>query len=69
MNGFSACRTAARMKQKTVGEILGIAQNTISSWEIGVSKPRADLLPAIAKLYGCTVDALLADYEDEGETK
>ncbi len=36
-------------------------------WDTGRNNPRADMLPKIAKLYGCTVDELLR--EDEPTTR
>ena len=50
--------------QREVAEALGIKGSAVSKWENGLSKPRASLLPAIAKLYGCTVDELLSDDDD-----
>ena len=47
--------------QREVAAILGIEQSSVSKWERGLSKPRADKLPAIAKLYGCSIEELLAD--------
>lgn len=45
--------------QREVAKILGVKASAVSKWERGIAKPRADKLPAIAKLYGCTVDELL----------
>lgn len=47
--------------QKEVAAALGVKTSTISKWENGLTKPRADKLPAIAKLYGCSIEELLAD--------
>ena len=47
--------------QREVAEILGVKGSTVSKWERGLSKPRADKLPTIAKLYGCSIEELLAD--------
>ena len=46
--------------QREVAKILGVKESAVSKWERGVSKPRADKLPVIAKLYGCTIEELLA---------
>lgn len=55
--------------QREVARILGVKESTVSKWERGASKPRADKLPIIAKLYGCTIDELFyaqtAEHEDE----
>lgn len=47
--------------QRDVAKILGVRESAVSKWERGLARPRADKLPAIAKLYGCTIEELLAD--------
>ena len=47
--------------QREVAAILGVKAAAISKWERGISKPRADRLPILAKLYGCSIEELLAD--------
>lgn len=54
--------------QREVAKILGVKESAVSKWERGVSKPRADKLPVIAKLYGCTIEELLAS-GDEAKTQ
>lgn len=50
--------------QREVARILGVRESAVSKWETGLSRPRADRLPKIAKLYGCTIDELLASDDD-----
>ena len=61
------CREKAGLSQREVGDRLGISDSAVCLWEReqGGSLPRASMLPAIAKLYGVTVDELLSDH-DEG---
>ena len=47
--------------QREVAAVLGVKESAVSKWERGLSKPRADRLPMIAKLYGCSIEELLAD--------
>ena len=54
--------------QREVARILGVKESAVSKWERGVSKPRADKLPMLAKLYGCTIEELLAS-ESEAQTQ
>ena len=54
----------AILTQSEVAKKLGVGVAAVNKWEHGLSKPRVDRLPAIAKLYGCTVDELLADVND-----
>ena len=59
MNTFKKQREKTKLKQSEVAEKLGVIQATISMWETGAAKPRAEMLPKIAALYGCTTDDLL----------
>ena len=55
--------------QSEAAKALGVRPSAVSKWERGMSKPRIEKLPAIAKLYGCTVEDLLKDlegYTDDG---
>lgn len=45
--------------QREVAKILGVQESSVSKWERGLSRPRADKLPTIAKLYGCSIEELL----------
>ena len=52
--------------QSEAAKALGVRPSAVSKWERGMSKPRIEKLPAIAKLYGCTVEDLLQDLGDCG---
>ena len=58
---FLSARTNAGLSQAAVAEKMGISAASVCQWETGKNLPRADKLPEIAALYGCTVDELLAD--------
>lgn len=58
---FLAAREVSGLSQKDVAQKIGVDQSAVSLWEKGKTRPRAALLPAIAKLYGVTVDELLKD--------
>ena len=51
--------------QREVAKILGVKESAVSKWERGLARPRADKLPILAKLYGCTLEELLADDVEE----
>lgn len=57
--GFKEKRERLNITQKEVARILNVSNTTISMWETGDTLPRADMLPKIAALYGCTIDDLL----------
>lgn len=56
-------RRRAGLLQRQVAEALGVSMGTVAMWDTGRNKPRADMLPKIARLYGCTVDELLRESE------
>lgn len=49
------------MTQDELALKMGVGQNTVSQWETGERTPKADKLPALAKILGCTVDELLRE--------
>ena len=51
--------------QREVARQLGVSESAVNKWERGLAKPRADRLPQIAKLYGCTIEELLVDEVSE----
>ena len=57
---FLSARTKAGLSQAAVAEELGISAASVSYWESGKTMPDSRKLPVIAKLYGCTVDEVLA---------
>lgn len=58
---LAKARRRAGLLQRQVAEQLGVSLGTVAMWDTGRNKPRADMLPKIAKLYGVTVDELLAN--------
>jgi len=57
---LAALRKAAGYTQQEVADYLSITNKTISKWESGAGLPEISILPAVAELYGVTVDELLA---------
>lgn len=54
-------RDKKSLTQKNIANVLGLSVSTISKWESGISKPRADTLKKLADLLHCTVDELLEE--------
>ena len=52
-------REKKEMTQSELAVRIGIDRSTIAKWETEKSSPRAELLPKIAAILGCTVDELL----------
>lgn len=65
MNGFARMRVAANLLQEEAAASLRVDRTTISKWETGDAKPRADKLLAIANLYGCNISDLLVNSSDD----
>lgn len=47
------------MSQQAVALEIGVERSTVAKWESGKSRPRAELLPKLAKLFGCSIEELL----------
>ena len=54
-----AMREKKDMSQQAVALEIGVERSTVAKWESGKSRPRAELLPKLAKLFGCSVEELL----------
>ena len=51
-------RVSAGVSRQELANTLEIDVSTIAKWESGASVPRATLLPKIADLFHCSIDAL-----------
>lgn len=56
---MAALRKSKGMTQQDVADKLGVSNKTVSKWECDDGYPDISALPAIAQLYGITVDELL----------
>ena len=65
MHNFEMLRRAKGLSQCNVGVALGVSQAAVALWESGKSIPRAEKLPEIAKVLGCTIDDLFANRSDK----
>ena len=61
VNTLAERRKEAGLTQKQLANLLGLKHSSISKWENGASKPRADTLKKLADLLNCTVDELLKE--------
>lgn len=58
-------RDAAKLTQDGLAEKLGVDRSTVAKWETGDALPRAAMLPRIASVLGCSIDALLCPNSEE----
>lgn len=56
-------RESKNMTQSEIALALGVNRTAVSMWETGDSMPRAELLPQLAKVLGCTIDELFGEGE------
>lgn len=62
-------RKAHGMTQQKLANELKIDRSTYSFYELGKARPKFEVLKAIAKIFGITVDELLGNNEGENELK
>ena len=58
---FLKNHTERTVIQRDLAEKLEVDRSTVAKWETGESKPRADKLIQLAKLFDYTVDDLLRE--------
>lgn len=56
---YKRLREKAGLTVQQVTEALNVSDAAVYYWEQGVYAPSTSKLPALAKLYGCTIDDLL----------
>lgn len=59
--GFKSARQAANVKVSEVMKAVGVTDSAVYQWEMGLTRPDVRKLPVLAKLYGCSIEELLAD--------
>lgn len=52
---FKQHRVSNNLTQEQVAQDVGVQRTTVAMWESGKSRPRAELLPKLAKLFGCHI--------------
>lgn len=58
-------RVSAGLTQEQTAEKLGITRSAVAMWETGQSSPTANMLPAIADVFGCTINDLFTDSDQK----
>lgn len=58
MNRIREFREKSKLTQYELSVELGVERTTVTKWETGRMLPRADKLPSLARLLGCTIDDL-----------
>lgn len=58
MERIRELRKLRGLSQEELARIVGVERSTVSKWETGEAKPRADLFVKLAKTLHCKVDDL-----------
>lgn len=66
LEGLAPRRKAAGMTQAQLAEAIGVERPALAMWEIGASWPSARILPALADVLLCSIDALYEPPEVKG---
>ena len=56
---IKSARVNAGYSQKEASSILGVSNKTLSSWEQGITVPKADMIDKICQLYNVGYDNLI----------
>ena len=65
-NNIKQLRRQNNFTQVQVANNLGVSCQAISKWENNICVPDIALIPAIAQLFGVTIDALFSDNAIDG---
>lgn len=65
MNGIRKRREAKELSQDALARQLNVTQSAVAKWENAESLPRADMLPKLARVLGCSIDDLFGAPDDE----
>lgn len=58
---IAALRKKNNMTQEQLAEVLGVARQSVSRWEMDVAFPETEKLIKLSKLWDCSIDFLLSD--------
>ena len=54
-------RESKDLTQDALGKLIGVNRSTRAMWETGEAMPRADKLPELARVLGCSIDELFKE--------
>lgn len=58
-------RAKAGLTQQALADTIGVSDAAVVQWEKGQTVPRVSHLKKLASLFGCTVDELLEENNEE----
>lgn len=60
-------RQARGLSQARVAEDVGVSKPSVCKWETGVSVPRTELLPLLARVLDCSIDELFGGEQQDNQ--
>lgn len=63
MKNLRRLREEKGMTQEQLAKLLNVNRTTVTLWEVGINKPRADMLIKLSDILQCPVDILLRSKE------
>lgn len=69
MTNIKMFRERKNLSQQKLATAVGVCQQAVARWENGSAMPRADQLPKLARLLGCTIDELFVHTQMESMGK
>lgn len=58
MVGIAKKRKQFGYSQKQLADMLQIDRTTVSKWEVGEAKPRAEILKKLSEIFKCSMEEL-----------
>ncbi len=58
MVGIAEKRKQFGYSQKQLADMLQIDRTTVSKWEVGEAKPRAEILKKLSEIFKCSMEEL-----------
>lgn len=59
MNGLKKIREKRKLTQEELANMVSVGRTTVTLWEKGINKPRADMLVKLSKVLDCSIEDLL----------
>lgn len=66
---IASLRRAAGLTQELLADRLGVTSQAVSKWERQLSCPDVSLLPAMADVFGVTIDELFVSVEPDSNSR
>ena len=60
-------RQARGLSQARLAEDVGVSKPAVCKWETGVSVPRTELLPLLARVLDCSIDELFGGDQQDNQ--